>query len=103
MADLTGLQASQSVKIAGADSSGVEDNYTNASVNGDLFARDVINTSGQNRAQSVTTTAAEALGAAAILTTRKLLLLLMLELQKVHNGYYWTIYIKYSSSFIYSI
>lgn len=41
--------------------------------NNQLQVRDVINTAGQNRAQSVTTTAAEALGGATILANRKFL------------------------------
>lgn len=40
-------------------------------VDGDLRTADIVNTSGQYRAQSVTTTAAEALGAATILANRK--------------------------------
>lgn len=39
--------------------------------NQNLFVADIINTGSQFRAQSVTTTAAEALGAASILTNRK--------------------------------
>lgn len=41
------------------------------SQNQNLFVADIINTGAQFRAQSVTTTAAEALGAASILTNRK--------------------------------
>lgn len=40
---------------------------------GELFVRDVLNVSVQNRAQSVTTSAAEALGGATILVNRKML------------------------------
>ena len=40
-------------------------------IDGDLRVADIINTSGQYRAQSVTTSAAEALGAATILANRK--------------------------------
>jgi hypothetical protein len=74
MADLTELQASQSVKISGANpSSGAEDNYAEVTTNGNLLSADIINVSGQYRAQSVTTTVAEALGAATILANRKTL------------------------------
>lgn len=45
MADLTELQASQSIKIAGADSSGVETNFVNATSNGELKAADFLNVS----------------------------------------------------------
>lgn len=53
----------------------LQDNAGNAlnSTNNQLQVRDVINTSGQYRAQSVTTSAAEALGAATILVNRKYL------------------------------
>lgn len=53
----------------------ISDGTNNAAVspNLDLYTRDVLNTSGQYRAQSVTTSAAEALGAATILVNRKLL------------------------------
>ena len=42
-------------------------------ITGDLRAADIINTSSQYRAQSITTTAAEALGATTILANRKML------------------------------
>ena len=42
-----------------------------SSITGDLRSVDIVNTAGQYRAQSVTTTAAEALGAATILANRK--------------------------------
>lgn len=40
MADLTGIQASQSVKIVGNDSTGAETNPVNADVNGNLQTKD---------------------------------------------------------------
>jgi hypothetical protein len=59
----------------GTVSSKTEDGSGNAitSVNSQLSVRDVLDISSQYRAQSVTTTAAEALGAATILSNRKLL------------------------------
>lgn len=45
MADLDNLQASGSVKIAGANSSGVETNFVNATSNGELKASDILNVS----------------------------------------------------------
>lgn len=45
MADLNGLQAAQTVKLAGADSSGNETNYVNATSNGEFKAADIINVS----------------------------------------------------------
>jgi hypothetical protein len=55
-----------------------------ASVNSQLQARDVINTAGQYRAQSVTTSAAEALGAASILVNRK-----FISLTPTNGTIYW--------------
>jgi hypothetical protein len=53
----------------------LQDNAGNAlaSINSQLETRDVINISSQYRAQSITTTASEALGASTILVNRKLL------------------------------
>lgn len=45
MADLTDLQAAQSIKIAGSSATGVETNAVNSSVNGDLFHQDLLQTS----------------------------------------------------------
>lgn len=45
MSDLTDLQAAQTVKIAGASTSGSETNFVNATVNGDLKAADILNVS----------------------------------------------------------
>jgi hypothetical protein len=64
----------------------LQDNAGNAinSNNNQLQVRDVINTSGQNRAQSVTTSAAEALGAATILVNRK-----FISLTPTNGTIYW--------------
>lgn len=63
------------------DNSGDSANIT---ANNDLEVSDTIDTAGQYRAQSVTTTAAEALGAATILTTRK-----MLSITPTNGTVYW--------------
>lgn len=73
MADLSELQSSLSVKVAGSSLSGVETNYVAVDASGAVQINPTLNTGGQYRAQSVTTTAGEALGAATILTNRKLL------------------------------
>lgn len=73
MADLSGLEASQSVKIAGADSSGGETNYVNATSLGELKTSDTITGAGAEGALTVGTTAVEAKVGAAALTNRKLL------------------------------
>lgn len=59
MADLDNLQASQSVKIAGADSSGNETSFVNATPNGDLQTVDVLNVSGVQGSLTVGTSAVE--------------------------------------------
>jgi hypothetical protein len=53
-------------------------------IDGDLRVADIINTSGQYRAQSVTTTAAEALGAATILVNRK-----FISITPTNGTIYW--------------
>jgi hypothetical protein len=53
-------------------------------IDGDLRTADIINTAGQYRAQSVTTTAAEALGAATILANRK-----SLTITPTNGTIYW--------------
>lgn len=64
----------------------VQDNSGNGinSNNNQLQVRDVINTSGQNRSQSVTTSAAEALGSATILVNRK-----FLSITPTNGTIYW--------------
>lgn len=56
----------------GKDPSGLLQSFITVP-SGEQFVRDLLNIAGQNRAQSVTTTAAEALGAATILVNRKVL------------------------------
>jgi len=73
MADLTGLEASQSVKIAGADSAGSETNYVNATALGELKTTDTITGAGAEGALTVGTSAVEARVGASALTNRKLL------------------------------
>jgi len=76
MADLDNLQASQSVKIAGADSSGNETTFVNATTSGEIRASDVLNlgTGGQSQL-NVGTTAVEVKVGASRLTNRKLVTL----------------------------
>lgn len=45
MADLNTLQAAQSVKIAGSDSSGTETNFVNSTSNGEIKSADILNVS----------------------------------------------------------
>lgn len=71
MADLTEIQSSESVKIVGATSTGLEATPVNSSLTGELFTRDIINTSGVNAAASITTTAVEVKVGASRLVNRK--------------------------------
>lgn len=73
MADLSDVQSAQSVKVIGSNSTGVEQTPVNSTTLGELLTVAVANTAVQHRAQSVTTSAAEALGAASILSNRKFL------------------------------
>lgn len=43
MADLNNLQAAQTIKIAGSDSSGVETTFVNATSNGEIKSADILN------------------------------------------------------------
>jgi hypothetical protein len=60
------------IQIGGKDLSGNLQSIS-TKVSGEQYTADVINIAGQNRAQSVTTTAAEALGGATILANRKVI------------------------------
>lgn len=75
MADLNELQASQAVKIAGADATGAETNFVNATSAGDLKAVDAANTSCLFTNVNVTNTAAELKVGGSRLTNRKLLII----------------------------
>lgn len=78
MADLTDAQGALPTRL--------EDGSGNliSSTNNQLQTRDVLNTSGQNRAQSVTISAAEALGAGTILVNRK-----FLSITPTNGTIYW--------------
>lgn len=45
MADLNSLQAAQTIKIAGSDSSGVETTFVNSTLNGEIKSADILNVS----------------------------------------------------------
>lgn len=84
MADLIDILAAQSVKIIGANSTGVETTPVNSSVNGDLNTTNIANTSGVAAAIAVSTTAVEMKVGATTLANRKLLLI-----QAQAAGYSW--------------
>ena len=73
MADLTELQATLPVKLAGADSSGNDTNFVNANSLGELQTADVISGAGTEGALSVGTSAIEARVGLSALVNRKLL------------------------------
>jgi fibrillarin-like rRNA methylase len=71
LGDLTDLQAAGTTKIVGSDSTGLETTAVNASDNGELYTRDIINSNLINGAISVTDTPIEAKVGASALTNRK--------------------------------
>ncbi len=75
MADLNQLDAAQTIKIAGADSSGTETNFVKATSTNELNTADLINISAVQTTLTVTTTAIAARVGGANLSGRKLLLI----------------------------
>jgi len=71
MADLSEIQASQSIKIAGASSTGAESNWVDSSATGDLFTRDTLKVGGTQGSLTVGTSAVEVKVGASQLTNRK--------------------------------
>jgi hypothetical protein len=71
MADLSELQAAQSIKIVGSDSAGAENNYVSATANGDMKAADISNNGGTQAALTVGVTAVEVKVGGSALTNRK--------------------------------
>jgi hypothetical protein len=59
MADLTDLQAAQTVKIAGSDSSGIETGYIKSTLNGDIQSADTLVSGGVYGSIVVGTSAVE--------------------------------------------
>lgn len=73
----------QTSQVGGKDASG-NIQAMKVAVSGEQFVKDVIDVAGQNRAQSVTTSAAEALGAATILANRK-----FISIRPTNGIIYW--------------
>lgn len=90
MADLTDLQAAQTVKIVGSDSSGLETFPAKVSTNQDLSVSDVINTTGVYGTLTVGTSAIQLKVGASNLANRKLV--------TIDNTSNATIYWAYDSS-----
>lgn len=73
MPDLSELDSTLPVKIAGASSSGIETSFVNSSVNGDLQTQDILRVGGVYGQLTVGTTAVEAKVGVSRLSNRKLL------------------------------
>ena len=71
MADLTEIQASQSVKLAGADPTGQETTYANVTINGDLDTTNTIGSGGLQANLAVGVAAVEVKVGASRLAIRK--------------------------------
>jgi hypothetical protein len=84
MGDLTEVEASQSVKIAGSNSGGTESSFVNASSLGDLQTADVPNQVGLDIVLNLTTTAVEGKVGGSTMTNRK-----FVEMQALSTGVKW--------------
>ena len=73
MADLTDIQAAQSVKIVGSDATGLEQTPVNSTTLGELQTSDIITGAGLEGALSVGISAIEAKVGISALTNRKVL------------------------------
>ena len=73
MADLIGIQASDSVKLAGCNSAGIETNFLAVDVLQNAFVKDAINSSCSHGVLAVATSAVEAKVGGARLPNRRLL------------------------------
>lgn len=89
MADLTDKEASQSVKISGASSTGAESNFAKVTSNQDLGTSDIIDTGGVEGAVSVSTTAVAVRVGVSNLANRKAL--------TAHNNGTGTLYWGYTA------
>lgn len=87
MADLSGLQASETIKIVGADSSGLEQTPVQSTGAGELAVTDGIRVSGIYGALTVGTTAVELKVGAAPLSNRKVLMVQNLSNKDIYWGY----------------
>jgi len=75
MADLSDLQAAQTIKIAGANSSGIENTYIQATNNGELTTCDVLFNGGIDTVINLTTAAVELKVGGSPLANRKYVIL----------------------------
>jgi len=75
MGDLTNLESSDTIKIAGASATGSETNFVNASANGDLQTTDIMNTAASSTVLSLTTSAVAVRVAGSNLQDRKYIIM----------------------------
>jgi hypothetical protein len=87
MADLSDINASQSVKIIGANTSGVETTPVNASSNGDIQSSDLLLGPGVQSALTVGTSAVELIVGVSPLANRKLITLFNNSNSTIYWGY----------------
>lgn len=87
MADLNGKESSQSVKMTGADSTGLETNYINASALGEARTNDCVNNGAIDTVLNITTTASEGKVGGSRKTDRKYVWIQALTVPAGANGY----------------
>lgn len=87
MADLTDIQAAQSVKLIGSDLTGAEGTPAKVSANQDLYVSDVSNNGGVEGALTVGTSAVEVKVGGSALANRKLVTLSNNSAATIYWGY----------------
>lgn len=84
MADIADINAAQSIKIIGSDSSGVEQTPVKSTTLGELNVHDIPNQTGLNTILNLTTTAVEGKVGVTALSNRK-----YIEMQGLTNNVKW--------------
>jgi hypothetical protein len=87
MADLNALNATDAIKIAGADASGLETNFVNASATGELYTADVLKGSAVYGAITVGTSAVELKVGGSVLANRKHILFQNTSNKDIYFGF----------------
>lgn len=84
MSDLSGIESSQSVKIVGNNTTGVEQTPVSSTTLGDLNVSDIPNQTGLSTTLALTTTAIEGKVGASTMTNRK-----YIEMQALSTNVKW--------------
>ena len=84
MADLSGIDSSQSVKLVGNDASGIEQTPVNSTTLGELNVSDIPNQTGLSISLALTTTAVEGKVGASTMVNRK-----YIEMQGLDTNIKW--------------